>query len=295
MADLLVFGRSGQLARALAHTNVCGNLSSEFIGRDAMDLARLEALEDMIEAHAPTLVINAAAYTAVDKAESEPDLAAALNHLAPAAMARVCAKLGAAFVHVSTDYVFGGGEPGAYRECDPRTPINVYGTTKAAGEDAVLASGARSAIVRTSWVYSAGDGNFVSTMLRLAHSRSEIGVVADQIGRPTWANDLARACLTLGRLAAEGQSIGVVHYAGGGEPVSWADFATEIFACAKAHDLPHANVNRITTADYPTPARRPANSVLDIQRYADITGQTPRAWREALELCMGESAQRQPS
>lgn len=265
------------MARALSETGAPGLVA---LGRDRLDLRDPVAAETELERLRPAGVINAAAFTAVDKAESEPEEAFLLNRDGPAALARVCARIGAPLVHVSTDYLFDGTKTGPYAEDDPPAPLGVYGASKAAGEEAVQASGARAAILRTSWVYSATGANFVRTMLRLAaEGRKEVGVVADQIGRPTYAPDLAAACL-----AALGHE-GIFHFAGAGE-ASWADFAEAIFAAAQARGLPHAAVRRISTADYPTPARRPANSVLSTAKIEAVLGLHPRPWREALELCM---------
>lgn len=287
---VLVFGKSGQLAQALAES-AGDDVSIVALGRGACDLTQTSAIAMAIADAAPDAVINAAAYTAVDKAESEPEAAEALNALAPAAMAAACAARGIPFVHVSTDYVFDGAKNAPYIESDPIAPQSAYGRSKAGGERGVLASGARAAILRTSWVYSAHGANFVKTMLRLAATRDEIGVVADQFGRPTWARDLADACLASAKalVAGKGEAAGVFHYAGGGD-ATWADFAEAIFAEAARRGLPNARVKRITTADYPTPAKRPANSRLDTTKIEATLGIRARPWREALALCMDEIA-----
>ncbi|HVY85329.1 MAG TPA: dTDP-4-dehydrorhamnose reductase [Caulobacterales bacterium] len=287
---VLVFGKSGQLAQALAEC-AGDDVSIVALGRGACDLTQTSAIAMAIADAAPDAVINAAAYTAVDKAESEPEAAEALNALAPAAMAAACAARGVPFVHVSTDYVFDGAKSAPYIESDPIAPQSAYGRSKAGGERDVLASGARAAILRTSWVYSAHGANFVKTMLRLAATRDEIGVVADQFGRPTWARDLADACLASAKalVAGKDEAAGVFHYAGGGD-ATWADFAEAIFAEAARRGLPNARVKRITTADYPTPAKRPANSRLDTTKIEAALGIRARPWREALALCMDEIA-----
>jgi dTDP-4-dehydrorhamnose reductase len=248
---------------------------------------------EVVRARRPDLVLIAAAYTAVDRAESEEETARLVNADAPGAIARACAETGAGLLHVSTDYVFDGAKPEPYVEEDPIAPASAYGRTKAEGEAAIRASGARAAIVRTSWVYSPFGANFVKTMLRLAESREEVGVVADQLGRPTAAADLAAALLELGLrmtrrdIAAEG----LFHYAGAGD-ATWADFAEAVFAASAGRGGKQPRVRRIPTAEFPTPARRPANSRLDTAKIEGL-GVRPRPWREALEICLdrlGEDA-----
>lgn len=284
---ILVLGRSGQLARALARTPIHGQDTIECLGREALDLANTHAIGGALAALAPDLIINAAGYTGVDRAESEPEAAYALNRDGPAAIARYCADSGAALVHVSTDYVFDGAKAGAYVEDDPRSPLNIYGRSKAEGEDAVRNAGANAAIVRTSWVYAAKGANFLRTILRLAETRDEIAVVEDQIGRPTWAEDLAAACLAIGaRLNnADPAARGVFHYAGA-DDASWADVAEAIFAHAMARGWPSARVKRIAARDYASAATRPANSRLDTSKIERVFGLKPRPWREALAACM---------
>lgn len=277
-ARIVVVGASGQLGIELVRAG------ADIIGltRAELDLTDERSVAEILAPLGPDVVINAAAYTGVDKAESEPEAAFALNCDAPAALARAAADLGAAFVHVSTDYVFDGAKRAAYVEGDARAPLSVYGRSKAAGEDAVLAAHPGAAIVRTSWVYSPHRANFVKTMLRLAESRDAIGVVADQCGRPTAAADLANACLTLGRARIGG----VFHYAGAGD-ATWADFAEAIFAEAAARGRKAARVQCITTAEFPAPAKRPANSRLDTSKI-EALGINPRPWREALVRCLNE-------
>ncbi len=234
-------------------------------------------------------MINAAAYTAVDKAESEPDAAMALNRDGPAALARACADLDIPLVHISTDYVFDGTKPAPYVETDPKAPISVYGRSKSEGEDQIAASGARSAVIRTAGVYSSHGTNFLRTMLRLAETRDEIGVVADQVGRPTWAKDLAEASLAVAvrALDRDPAALGVFHYAGAGD-ASWADFAEAIFTNARARGAKAARVRRITTAEFPTPTKRPANSRLDTSKIEHELGLVPRDWRDACTLCLDD-------
>ncbi|HWA00038.1 MAG TPA: dTDP-4-dehydrorhamnose reductase [Caulobacterales bacterium] len=287
---ILVLGKNGQLAQALAARN-SDKLAIVALGREACDLLRPDSIAAALAREAPNAVINAAAYTAVDKAESEPDAAMALNAVAPGAMAAACAARGTPFVHVSTDYVFDGLKTSPYVETDPIAPQSVYGRTKAEGEAAVTHAGGEAAILRTSWVYASTGANFVRTMLRLAATREELGVVADQLGRPTWARDLADACLASAIALAnrDAAARGVFHYGGAGD-ATWADFADAIFAEAAKRGMPSARVNRITTADYPTPAKRPANSRLATTKIEAALGLRARPWREALALCMDEIA-----
>ena len=294
MSRLLVFGGSGQLARELV--KLAGEEGREVraFGRAELDLAdpTLDldaAVARAIVDFAPDAVVNASGYTAVDRAESEPDAALRLNRDAPAAMARACAAADATpFVHVSTDYVF-DGRGGPYRESDPVAPQGMYGRSKAEGEAAVAAVGGRAVTLRTSWVYAAHGANFVRTMLRLAGSREEVGVVGDQRGRPTWARDLAQACMLAADALAAGDldDVPVLHVSGNGE-TTWAEFAQAVFAVSAEMGGPFARVRAIATADYPTPAARPADSRLDGTLAAERIGFRPRPWRESLELCMAE-------
>ena len=294
MSRLLIFGSSGQLANELAGLAVEADHDVRALGRAELDLGEPAldldaAVAEAIADFAPDAVVNASGYTAVDKAESEPDAAMRLNRDAPAAMARVCAAAGATpFVHVSTDYVF-DGRGGPYREGDPIAPQGVYGRSKAEGEAAVRAAGGRSVTLRTSWVYAAHGANFVRTMLRLAATRDEVGVVGDQRGRPTWARELAHACLLAADALARGEleDAPVLHVSGGGE-ASWAQLAQAVFEVSATHGGPSARVRAITTADYPTPAARPADSRLDGALAAARIGFHPRPWRESLALCMAE-------
>jgi dTDP-4-dehydrorhamnose reductase len=279
---ILVFGREGQVARELAARPAPPDRRLEFLGRAQFDLFGGDAIEPVIERAGAAGVINASAYTAVDRAESEPAAAFRLNRDAPAAMARVCADLGLPFVHFSTDYVFDGEKATPYVEDDPRHPLGVYGASKAEGEDAVAAAGGRSAIIRTAWVFSAFGANFLKTMLRLAQSRDEIGVVDDQRGCPTWAADLAGAALEVfERLESGAEDLSVLH-AAGDAAVTWAGFAEMIFAEQKRRGGEGANVRRITTAEYPTPARRPRNSMLSIERLSALTDWRPTPLAEAI-------------
>ncbi|MEJ0059347.1 MAG: dTDP-4-dehydrorhamnose reductase [Terricaulis sp.] len=286
---VLVIGKTGQLARELA-LRAPNDLAVTAIGRPELDLANPTNAAAFVRDFPCDAVINASAYTAVDKAESELDAAMLLNAEAPGAIAAACAARDIPFVHVSTDYVFDGEKSAPYVETDATEPQGAYGRSKLTGETFVLTAGERAAIIRTSWVYASHGANFLRTMLRLAETRDELGVVADQFGRPTWAADLADVCLAVTReLAARNANAqGVFHYAGAGD-ATWADFAEAIFAASAQRGGPSARVRRITTAEYPTPAKRPANSRLDTTKI-EALGVTPRPWREAVALCMDEIA-----
>ncbi len=277
----LVFGSTGQVARELQR---CGGVTT--LSRAAVDLTDLAAVRAAIRAHAPRAVINAAAYTAVDRAEEEETLAHAVNAEAPGAMAETCAAQGIPFVHVSTDYVFDGSGETAWRETDETSPLGAYGRTKLAGENAVRAAGGRHAILRTAWVFSAHGGNFVKTMLRLSDTRDTLNVVADQWGCPTPADDIARALVTMAEAMAAGHAGGTYHFAGA-PPINWAGFAREIFDRAGRTMLVHD----IPTTDYPTPARRPANSRLDCAAIERDFGVRRPDWRAGLNRVLAELAE----
>jgi dTDP-4-dehydrorhamnose reductase len=257
---VLVLGASGQLAthlRELAPRAV-------YWGRDKLDLRRPANVRAAIEAHRPAVIVNAAAYTAVDKAESERDEAWAVNAEAPAMLARAAAALDVPLIHISTDYVFDGTKEGEYEVEDPCRPLSAYGASKLGGELAVRSLCPKHWILRTSWVFSEFGANFVKTMLRLAGEREELRVVADQVGRPTYAGDLARLVARLAEPGAQMRLPFGTHHAVGGAPTSWHGFAQAIVAAGVRHQL-LARAPRVTpigTADYPTPARRPRNSVL---------------------------------
>jgi dTDP-4-dehydrorhamnose reductase len=287
-ATILVLGRSGQVARELAKLGPPAGFELAFAGRERLDLGADDP-RPLLDEIGPAAVINAAAYTAVDKAETQPEAAFALNRDGPAALALACAEAKVPLVHFSTDYVFDGEKPAPYLETDPVNPTGVYGASKAAGEAAVLAAGGPAVVLRTSWVYSAFGANFVKTMLRLAATREEIGVVADQLGRPTWAEDCARGALRAARALLDQQIEGpeLFHLSGEGD-ATWADFAEAIFEQSAARGGPSARVRRIATADYPTPARRPANSRLDCGKIIGALDFRPRPWRQSLAACFEE-------
>ena len=276
---VLVFGWTGQVAtelRALANVTA--------LGRDAADLSDPEACAQAIRAHAPRAVINAAAYTAVDRAEEEEALATVINGAAPTAMAGACADLDIPFIHLSTDYVFSGEGRRPWAPGDATAPKNAYGRSKLVGEDGVRAAGGRFAILRTSWVFSAHGANFVKTMLRLSESCNALSVVSDQIGGATSARAVAAACLTIAHhLAVDGTMSGTYHFSGAPE-VSWHDFAVEIFARAGRGIA----VAPIPTSTYPTPAERPLNSRLDCTTTEKTFGIARPDWRSALKDVLKE-------
>lgn len=286
MIRFVVTGGPGQLVLSMAERGAALGHEVVAVGPPELDLAAPddEAVFAALAGARPQAIINAAAHTAVDKAESEPDLAHAINAAGAGAVARAARRLGVPLVHVSTDYVFAGDQAAPYVETDPTGPTGVYGASKLAGEHAVLDSGADAAILRTAWVYSPFGANFVKTMLRVGSTRPELGVVDDQHGCPTNALDLADACIAVAAnlLARPDADLrGVFHTAGTGE-ASWADFAEAIFAASGGHGGPVAAVRRITTAEYPTAARRPANSRLDCSRLAAAHGVRLPDWRDSL-------------
>jgi dTDP-4-dehydrorhamnose reductase len=283
---VLVFGRTGQLANALLRYPWAPNADGSqrkvvALGSAEADIRNAAAVADAIAQHQPTLVVNAAAYTAVDKAESEPEAAYAVNEAGPRAIARSAAAAGIPLIHVSTDYVFDGTGTQPYREDEATSPLGVYGASKLAGEQAVAAAGGRSVSLRTSWVFSADGNNFVKTMLRLGSDRPELRVVADQVGRPTAAADIASAIAFLEPFVSNGQTSGVLHF-GGSQPISWHGFAEAIFDEAAALGKPRPSVTPISTIEYPTPAKRPAYSVLACDRFLALPGSHLPDWRTSL-------------
>jgi dTDP-4-dehydrorhamnose reductase len=281
--DILLTGANGQVGWEVARR--AQDLSVRALTRSDLDISDAAAVQALVAATAPRVVINATAYTAVDKAESDAATAFAVNRDGPAHLAAACARADIALVHISTDYVFDGSKTGAYVENDPVAPLGVYGASKLAGEDAVRASGVRHLILRTAWVYGVHGHNFVKTMLRLGRERDLLKVVDDQHGCPTFAGDLAEAILALSRRliagTVSGADHGTFHCVGQGA-TSWCGFARTILDRAAPHLGKHPHVEAITTADYPTPARRPANSVLDCTKLTRVHGLTLRPWQDAL-------------
>ncbi|GGE26418.1 dTDP-4-dehydrorhamnose reductase [Gemmobacter megaterium] len=279
---VLVFGRTGQVATELARRAGPG-LDIVTLGRTETDLADPAACAAAIAATPCAAVINAAAYTAVDRAETEEALATTINAAAPGAMAQACADLGLPFLHVSTDYVFDGSGDAPWQPTDAVAPLNAYGRSKLAGEQAVRAAGGAHLILRTSWVYSAHGQNFVKTMLRLGAERPALRVVDDQWGGPTPAAAIADALLGAARALADGVTGGTYHFAGQ-PPTTWARFARETFRLAHVS----CAVEGIATADYPTPARRPLNSRLDCATLTADFGITPPDWQAGLAAVLQE-------
>lgn len=279
---IVVTGRDGQVARSLAERGAESGHEIVALGRPELDLTADPAtIAAALTAARPDAIVSAAAYTAVDKAEADADLAFQVNAKGAGAVASAAAALGVPLVHLSTDYVFEGSKDSPYTEDDPTGPTGVYGASKLAGERAVLDAHANSAILRTAWVYSPFGANFVKTMLRLAADRDEVAVVADQRGSPTSALDIADGILAVvSNLASrpDRELRGTFHLTGAGE-ASWAEFAQEIFAASAEAGGPSARVRHIGTADYPTPARRPANSRLDCSKLAQAHGVQLPDWR----------------
>jgi len=285
---IAVTGQAGQVVTSLVEGGAAAGHEIIALGRPQLDLADPASVMRALEAAAPDVIVSAAAYTAVDKAETESDLAHAVNGAGAGAVAQAAKALGVPLVHISTDYVFDGTLDRPYVESDPTGPTGVYGVSKLAGEQAVLAAHDNSAIVRVAWVYSPFGGNFVKTMLRLAADRDEVSVVADQVGNPTSALAIADAILRIATNMVSDSSPalrGVFHMTAQGE-ASWADFAEMIFAASAARGGPYASVRRIGTVDYPTPATRPANSRLDCGRIARVHGVTLPDWRTSLDAVM---------
>lgn len=287
--SILVIGKTGQLARALSRE--LSGQDAVFLDRGAFDLSvEPETLRRILDAgDVPSVVINAAAYTAVDAAQTDETTAYNVNARAPKVLAAYCADHDIPLIHVSTDYVFNGEKRMPYVPTDSVDPLGVYGSTKLAGEQHVLQSGCRGAILRTSWVYDGLGKNFLTTMLRLAESRTELRVVEDQIGRPTYTGDLAKACLTA---AKHGQKAAgpttIYHVSNTGVPTSWAGFAQAIFESAAEH-LPHEmNVTGIPSHEYPTPAKRPSFSVMDCSDFERDMDVSLRGWTAGMEDAITE-------
>lgn len=286
---ILVTGASGQLGHELARIPCPAGYEVVALDRAALDLTDPAAIAAMVVSRDWAAVINGAAYTAVDKAESDVVAAWAINALAPAAFAQACATANVPLVQVSTDYVFAGDKDGAWEVNDPVAPLGVYGASKLGGELAVRTAGVRHAIVRTAWVVSAQGNNFVKTMLRVAATRDTLSVVDDQVGSPTSAADLAGALLAIAVRLAEDEDAptGTFHFSNDGA-VSWAGFAREIFAQSGARGGAIADVLPIPSSDYPTPAKRPSNSLLSHTAIHAAYGVTPRPWQAALSDILDE-------
>ncbi len=296
---ILVFGCAGQLGRSLVEQ--LGEIPEHvFLTRESRDycgdLANTAGITETLLDLKPNIIINAAAYTAVDRAESEPELAEKINAKAPAAIAQVAAKINSLLIHYSTDYVFDGSGTTPWKETDACAPLSLYGSTKLQGEQAITASGAKHFILRTSWVYSQHGNNFLKTMLRLASEREEIKVVNDQWGVPTHADYLAQATLDLINLATPGlgsrgtpPAFGIYHCAPKGE-TNWFEYARLVINTAKSLGAAKAvkKVLPISTAEYPTPARRPLNSRLNTSKLEQALGTAAPDWQEAVQATTRE-------
>jgi dTDP-4-dehydrorhamnose reductase len=301
MTRILLIGQDGQVGQELQSTlSELGTVMG--IGRQQLDLSQLDQIQATIQAAAPDLIVNAAAYTAVDKAESEPELAQAINAAAPQRMAETAQAIGATLLQISTDYVFDGSQSSPYRETDSTCPLGVYGQSKLAGEQAIQQvqaqhSDFRYGILRTAWVYGAkGKANFVKTMLRVGAEREEVRVVADQIGTPTWSAEIARSITALAQHLGDPSNhgnhqadSGIYHFTNSGA-ASWYDFAVAIFEEAKSLGVSLAlkRVVPITTAEYPTPTQRPPYSVLSNQKIQPLLSAPTPQWRQSLRQMLTE-------
>jgi len=274
---ILVFGQTGQVA-----TELQAQADLIALGRAQTDLSDPASCAVAIRAHRPDAVINAAAYTAVDRAEEEEAQARVINGEAPGAMARECAALGIPLVHISTDYVFSGTGERPWCPADPVGPINAYGRSKLAGERAVAEAGGQSAVLRTSWVFSAHGSNFLKTMLRLSQTRDALDIVEDQIGGPTPAEDIAAACLSMARAMGTDADKGGMYHFSGAPDISWKGFAEEIFTRAQRT----VAVTGIPTSAYPTPARRPLNSRLNCNALKRDFNIDRPDWRTGLDRAL---------
>ncbi len=285
---ILVTGGTGQLATALAQR---GGDRVRVVGRPAFDFDRPESIGQILQAIEPELVVNAAAFTAVDAAETDADAAYRANRDGPALLARLCQTAEIPLIHVSTDYVFDGTKGAPYVETDPTAPTGVYGASKLAGETAVLEACSQAVVLRTAWLYAATGRNFVRTMLNAARKTSKLRVVADQIGCPTTATDLAAAILAIvTRISAERwqSAFGGVFHAAGSGWTSWHGLACAVFEDAARHGMAMPEVTPISTADWPTPARRPADSRLDCEKLATVYGYRMPVWRDGLARTIDE-------
>lgn len=288
---ILILGRNGQVGNELFNliSSAYNGFSSDdtvFLDRTNVDLTNEEQLRSTLQEHAPTAIINAAAYTAVDKAEDEESIAMAVNATAPAIMAQYAEQHGACLIHISTDYVFDGHKDGAYEETDATCPLNIYGKSKAKGEEAIMSTSACAIILRTSWVYAAKGVNFVHTMLRLGQERDALSIVSDQTGAPTDAKDIATAILDVLPKMKKNNTPQLFHMCAGGEG-SWYDFARLIFDEAKqrGYKTPQS-LTAIPSSAYPTPATRPLNSRLNCRALTKEYGITLPQWDDSVRDCL---------
>lgn len=287
---ILICGQHGQVSLTLQQ-RLQGLGQLLVLGRDQLDLAHPEHIRRQLRAHRPALIINAAAHTAVDQAESEPDLAFAINATAPGILAEEAKALGSALIHYSTDYVFDGSKATAYTEDDSPNPLSVYGKSKLAGERAIAAVGGQYLILRTSWVYSNHGKNFLLTMQRLLQEKPQMRIVADQIGAPTWAGTIAASTAAIIERWQAGRAgdWGTYHLSALGE-TSWFGFAQAIGQYLQDQGQPCAELQAIASSAYPTPARRPLNSRLDCTRLQQQWQVQLPQWRDALHECFAEQA-----
>lgn len=292
MTRILVTGREGQLVRSLIERAGGHDVELIALGRPDVDLETPGGAHAAIVGLRPDLVINAAAYTNVDQAEDEPDRALRVNADAAGEVAAAALAVGAPVVQISTDYVFDGAASDPYREDQATGPVGVYGRTKLAGEEQVRAANPDFVVVRTAWVYSPFGRNFVKTMMTLAETRDTLNIVADQRGNPTSALDLADGLLALAAQLARGDrtSLGQVYHLAGTGAASWCDLAAHVFATRTKLGLPSARANPVTTADYPTKAVRPANSMLDCAKFTRDVGFAMPAWRESVSAAVARIA-----
>ena len=289
MRDILITGGQGQVGIELARLDWPADIRAHYPSREQLDIADGESVARYFDGRHFAAVINPAAYTAVDKAESDSAAAFLVNAQGPAWLAEATRKAGIPLIHVSTDYVFDGSKGAPYVENDPVAPLGVYGGSKLAGELAVAAGNPRSVILRTAWVLSAHRANFLKTMLRIGASNPRLRVVADQVGSPTSAADIAETLKTIALVMIDDAHAptGLFHFVNAGE-ASWHGLACEIFALNKAAGGPSPEIEAITTADYPTPARRPANSRLATAKISECYAIHPRDWRAAVRDIMDE-------
>lgn len=280
---ILVTGKQGQLGWELTQlADAYPQFNFVFLDRTELDLSDPQSIQECIGQYRPAYCINCAAYTAVDKAETEQALAYQVNAVAPGAIADACRKLGATLITISTDYVFNGRVTKPYATDEATEPVNYYGYSKQMGEQLALTNNPATIVIRTSWVYSSHGNNFVKTMLRLMKERDTLNVVADQVGSPTYAHDLATAILQIiAQLEKGNKQYGIFHYSNAGV-TNWSDFARAIAQQASLSCM----VNGITTAEYPTPAKRPAYSVMDTSKISTTYGIVMRDWKEALQECI---------
>ncbi len=286
---LLIVGNTGQVARSLAEAADARGIAFSALGRPQLDLTQFDSVSTAVETRAPDFVINAAAYTAVDNAENEIEAAMAVNRDGARTLASACQEHNVPVIHLSTDYVFDGSKSGPYTETDPTSPLGVYGQSKLEGECAVSAATASHIILRTAWVYSPFGQNFVKTMLRVAETRDELNVVDDQMGSPTYAPHIADGILQivekLDRNEAADEPWGLFNMAGGGQ-TTWCGLAKEIFNQSRQRSGPTAVVHPITTDEYPTTAKRPANSRLDCRKLKNTFGIELPDWQTGTRACV---------